>query len=767
MKKIFLLLAFIVCITVLNPAGLLTPSHAASGTKVVVDGVVVHFNNQDYVEDQTLWLPVKPLAQSLGFKLKWHADTEITELTQPYSNVKIIPRKQQVEVDGLVFTLPSTLEKGTLFVPFERFMQHVDADKFYAKRTDTWYVKSALRTKIAKGLASPSLVYSGGELNGEAHGEGTYRLQGGLWYEGDFRQGSMEGQGKLYDGGRLVYEGTFKNDLPHGKGIFYYANGNVYEGEFKDGTMHGNGVVSFQEQMLYKGYWANGKMDGKGYLFGPDEALVYEGEFKSNQRYGFGVEYDDSNQIVYEGYWRNDQRHGQGRSYYESGMVKYEGEWLENKENGKGTFYSYTIQDNNQDHTNGTFNDEPTEDDYRISPEDMILNKDKERANVKTGIFKDGNLVELDQDLIYYGGFLNGVSEKYGWLYKNDKLFTFSEYFNPNYDMYDEDEEEEISEEMDRLLVYEGGFHRGLKHGFGTEYDNESIVYHGEYEQGRREGSGWAPLEDGLIYSGKWKNNKPDGKGFLYRNNKQDPDYSGFGHAYIREVEYDDGKLINELKQYKYIGEFKHGVMHGTGITYQIVEDRDDIDADYFHLTKLSSGEQAFKYYEGTYVNGLKETTGYTPGRLYYYGKLVYEGEWYRDQKHGTGTEFDEKYGYRIYSGTFEEGERHGEGTLYSGVNRIKFVGEFEKGKKHGEGTEYEEYPNTKLYEGEYEYGNRHGVGTIFENGSVVYEGNFKEGKKHGYGIIYWFGEVEYAGEFIEDMKAEDYYDQLEKDTQK
>ena len=100
-------------------------------------------------------------------------------------------------------------------------------------------------------------VYTGGFLQGLAHGEGAYTdASGGFVYSGGFKEGLFDGRGKYY-GEDWFYEGDFKEGLFDGRGKYHSAEGWSYEGEFLNGLFNGEGVITAADASFY-GIWEKG-----------------------------------------------------------------------------------------------------------------------------------------------------------------------------------------------------------------------------------------------------------------------------------------------------------------------------------------------------------------------------------------------------------------------------------------------------------------------------------------------------------------------------
>lgn len=100
------------------------------------------------------------------------------------------------------------------------------------------------------------------------------------------------------------------------------------------------------------------------------------------------------------------------------------------------------------------------------------------------------------------------------------------------------------------------------------------------------------------------------------------------------------------------------------------------------------SGDGKFSY-AGTFRHGVKD--GFGKATLSDGG--VYEGEWYRDMRHGYGTYVRDG---STYTGQWSADKAHGHGTL-NRSNGVRMKGEWKDGMRHGQFKV--EYPDGKTEE--------------------------------------------------------------------
>ena len=299
-----------------------------------------------------------------------------------------------------------------------------------------------------------------------------------------------------------------------------------------------------------------------------------------------------------------------------------------------------------------------------------------------------------------------------------------------------------------KYIIYENETNRK-----GREYDqNDILVYEGEYLNGERNGKGKEYHEDGkLEFEGEYKNGKRNGKGEEYSRNGE----------LLFEGEYKDGILLSCT-----IYDDNGNIIHKKNKV-------DDNEPIYFKL---------IRQYFFRKKNGKDKEYNYN-------GKLLYEGEFLNDKRHGIGKEYyDEKlkfegeylYGWKVkgkfyindklrYEGEYlldkfyngkgydENGNvifelKNGNGKVieYYDNGNIKFEGEYLNGKKHGKGKEYNREGKLN-YDGEYLNGKKNGKGKEYNtyNGNLLFEGEYLNGKRYGHGKEYNFmGKLIYEGEY-------------------
>lgn len=171
----------------------------------------------------------------------------------------------------------------------------------------------------------------------------------------------------------------------------------------------------------------------------------------------------------------------------------------------------------------------------------------------------------------------------------------------------------ELNEDGRRM--YRGGYSGCPRDGYvrngeGDEYDeNDLLVYSGGWKKGMRDGNGILYDHSDVKYNGCWKDNKPNGKGKLYDKNGNVVHEGIWKNGYFMVsnntgIDYEslEKKELYENGNVKYEGEWNGNVYEGWGVEY---DQKGNIE------------------YEGNWIKGIPN--GY--GKCYHKGK-VYQGKW-------------------------------------------------------------------------------------------------------------------------------------------
>jgi antitoxin component YwqK of YwqJK toxin-antitoxin module len=178
--------------------------------------------------------------------------------------------------------------------------------------------------------------------------------------------------------------------------------------------------------------------------------------------------------------------------------------------------------------------------------------------------------------------------------------------------------------------------------------------------------------------------------------------------------------LLNEANTPKYVGYFDNYLYHGEG-EYFYKSGNLQYKGE-FRNGSIFKGTEYYDYnggikYEGEFMNNKYNGQG-----IQYYngvlcsanikGKKKYEGVFVNGLYHGEGIKYNNVNGKIQYQGTFSNGKLNGKVLEYDNDEKLIYEGKYSNDSKHGEGSEY---TNEKLsFKGEFLNGVYHGIGTRY-----------------------------------------------------
>ena len=302
---------------------------------------------------------------------------------------------------------------------------------------------------------------------------------------------------------------------------------------------------------------------------------------------------------IYSGKYRVYEEKGKGKEFsLFTNNLIFEGEYLNGRKNGKGKEY-YNFENENHKKC--------------IKFEGKYLKGEKNGKGIK--YYTNG-------EIKFKGEYLNGKK----WTGNGYDKFLVDDY------KYEIKNGEGIVKKYNRTkhIKYEGHYLNGQKNGFGTEYDfkNDIQIFSGEYLNGKR-----------------WNSYKVDDKKNIIFNLKNGTGFIKYGN------------------EYKSKSEYLNGERNGITIEYDSIYDEDFLrfQGEYLTGKKNGKGKEYDKYgnviFEGEYLNNYRKK-----GKLYYNGKLEYEGEFLVGKK-WSGKGYDEEGNviYELINGTgkVKEYEEH------------------------------------------------------------------------------------------------------------
>ena len=305
----------------------------------------------------------------------------------------------------------------------------------------------------------------------------------------------------------------------------------------------------------------------------------------------------NSNKLMYEGEYSNGKRNGKGKEYYNNGKIKFQGEYLNGKRyKGKG----YDIDGN--------------------------INLEIKKGGKGKEYYKNGKIKfkgEFYNERKWNGKGYN-CEEKEVYEIKNGKGYI-KEYD----DIYE-------------LLIYEGEYINGKRHGKGKEY-YFYLKTPSKRTKGNKRKIPFTTEENKeyeIKFEGEYSNGKKwNGKGYsiggieefeIKKGNGYIKEYSNIGELRF-ECEYKNGRRNGKGKEYDnnrcliFEGEYKNGERNGEGKEYY--NNKLIYEGDYLN-GKRSKGRQYYSNgmlrFEGEYLNGKRKK-----GKAYdFNGELIFEGEY-------------------------------------------------------------------------------------------------------------------------------------------
>lgn len=443
---------------------------------------------------------------------------------------------------------------------------------------------------------------------------------------------------------------------------------------------------------------------------------------------GYNVFYINDTIKVSEGLMRDGKPDGYWRNYYESGLLKSEGnrknfkldslwkfydengklmleiEYVKGKKNGYRTTYqsSETIKEHFVDDVKQGFS-------YVLFSNGSTKTKTPFVNGLEEGISKeydiDGNIIQL-------------ITYKKGYITDRTRINRYDSEKMPHgrWVWYSPDE---------KVIIREGNFKHGLKHGYFKEYD----------------------LDGNLLSATKYVDGEKFEKAEELQKLDVRTDYYPNGNIKIVGTYTKDGIPEGVRREYNKNGEieksfiFRYGKIIGEGIftdeglkqgQWKEYYDDGNIKAQGEYVDNKRNGFWIFYYKNGTieekgkYIMGLPDSIW-----MWYYndGKILRKENYYNGLRDGLLTEYD-KSGNIITQGEYIEGKKDGK-WLYN-VGDSKDEIEYIDDLRNGWSRSY--YPDGNLrYEGKYIDDNPNGDHNWYwENGKVKKQGQYVMGRKNG-----------------------------------
>ncbi len=443
---------------------------------------------------------------------------------------------------------------------------------------------------------------------------------------------------------------------------------------------------------------------------------------------GYNIFYGEDSLKVSEGTMRNGKPDGYWKNYYKNGIIKSEGNRREFELDSLWKFYDEDgkiILEIN--YKNGKKNG------YRITYQGLDIIKESFVNDIKQGntlVFypnkkikiktpflnglEDGISREYDED----GNIIQLITYKKGYITDRSRINRYDSEKMPHgkWNWYSDDE---------TVLIKEGTYKHGLKHGYFKEYDlNGNLLSAIKFVEGEKfeKAEELQKLDVRTDYY-------PNGKVKVVATYTKDGIPEGVRREYNEEGKVEKSFIF---RYGKIIGE---GIFTDAGLkqgNWKEYYDNGSIKAEGDYLNDLKNGNWRYYYKSGN----LEETGSYVnnkpDGKWYWYysdGSLLREESFYNGLPDGMLTEYD-KVGNIITQGDYLEGKK--EGIWNYKVGDSNDEGEYSEGLRNGLWKSYYAEGNLR-YEGKYIDDNPNGEHTWYwDNGKIKQQGKYIMGRKNG-----------------------------------
>jgi hypothetical protein len=204
--------------------------------------------------------------------------------------------------------------------------------------------------------------------------------------------------------------------------------------------------------------------------------------------------------------------------------------------------------------------------------------------------------------------------------------------------------------------------------------------------------------------------------------------YKFIGKKRIRkEKTYYDGRFLDAMDNLHFEGKYGPEGKYGNGVVYE--HGQKIYEGNFYRNHRHGIGTEYDPQYEEI-IELLHQFQVEEPDR----DRRIYQGQWRKNQRHGEGQLWTR--GIRTYEGSWRMGQRHGVGSEYAEDSRLVYHGTFHNNVKSGKGVFYVDGNQTYL-EGEFRNDACHGKARFFMNGKLAFEGLFRHGFPNGQGQLF------------------------------
>jgi uncharacterized protein len=443
---------------------------------------------------------------------------------------------------------------------------------------------------------------------------------------------------------------------------------------------------------------------------------------------GYNVFYSTDSIIISEGTMRNGKPDGYWKNYYETGILKSEGNRINHELDSLWKFYNeegkIILEINYIDGKKNGF---------RITHQGSEIVKENFVNDIKQGntliLYPNGRIkfktpfvagleAGISREYDINGTIIQLITYKKGYI--TDRLrinrYNSDSLYHGSWHWYSDDEQ---------VLIMEGNFKNGLKHGYFKEFD----------------------LNGNLLSATKYVDGEKFEKAEELQKLDVRTDYYPNGKVKVVATYTKDGVPEGVRREYNEKGEveksyiFRYGIIVGEGI-FTDAGQKQGMWKEYYDDNNLKatgkytddSRDGFWKFYykngnleqKGKYIMRLPDSTW-----LWYYsdGSLLREDNFYNGLQDGVLTEYD-KQGNIITRGDYLEGKKEGK-WLYK-IGDSKDEGEYTDGLRTGLWESYYAEGNLR-FEGKYIDDNPNGEHSWYwDNGKIKQQGKYVMGRKVG-----------------------------------
>ena len=583
-------------------------------------------------------------------------DKIVKKLIEYYSNGSIfkestysegkLQQEKQYYIDGSLWEEKNYIN-GTLEGPYRRYHKNKQLAEESQLTNNEW--DGQVKTYHTNGLLERQFEYEKGTLNGQYT---AYDSDGKVHYEHTFRKGEFIAYRYFDKEGIVIKEGKKKAGEFEFEG--YNRNGSITSTGTYDSSGGRKGLWSFYSEygvLSERGNYTDDEPDGKQTGYYQDGSVYYQSEYVKGQLNGFYVEYYPNGKMKSQGYYMDGEAHGEWRYYRKDGSISSTAYFHKGQQNGTADFFS--VEGKLVDKVFTDFGQITKEIEYDTKGDSSVVFDIHHFAgtDVKeliTSSYENGQTYSL---LTYVNKIKHGPYKSF---YFDGKLLSEGNYTNNQldgkYHIYFED----------GTTKSEYNYLNGNLHGEQIIYhENGQIAQKDFYDYGQTHGRDISYYDNGVMSHDRT---------FVY------------GKLHGRYAFYDDSGALQLIRHYhddKLIGYSYHDssgkeiemipLKHGSGKVKAYFDNGNVSREMEFFNGKLVNNYKAY-YYNGTLEQEMKFVNGSYNGKIIEYhsnGKVKTEKNYLYDDLHGISKTYY-KNGQLKDSQNYLYDEKSGEGKLYS-----------------------------------------------------------------------------------------------------